>query len=204
MDEEKKPDYIKLKITLLRFKIMKHLIILLLIIFSAYKSTNPEVKNVDSLYDYDVEERIKELGIELREPGQPIANYVNSVRSGNLIFLSGSGPKKSDGTFITGKIGGDLTVDEGYAAARLTAIEQLSSLKAQIGDLNKVERIVKVLGMVNAEQSFTEQPAVINGFSDLMVEIFGERGKHARAAVGVGSLPMNIACEIEMIVEVGE
>ena len=150
------------------------------------------------------EERIEELGIELREPGNPIANYVNSVRSGNLIFLSGSGPKKSDGTFITGKIGGDLTVDEGYAAARLTAIEQLSSLKAQIGDLNKVERIVKVLGMVNAEQSFTEQPAVINGFSDLMVEIFGERGKHARAAVGVGSLPMNIACEIEMIVEVGE
>ena len=181
---------------------MKHSVILLLIIFSACNSTNQEVKSTESFYDYDVEGRIQELGIELREPGVPIANYVNSVRSGNLVFLSGSGPRKADGTFITGKLGGDLTIDDGYAAARITAIEQLSSLKTQIGDLNKVVRIVKVLGMVNAVPSFSEQPAVINGFSDLMVEIFGERGKHARAAIGVGSLPMNIACEIEMIVEV--
>ena len=183
---------------------MKHSVIFLLIIFSACNSANKEVKSTESFYDYDVEGRIQELGIELREPGIPIANYVNSVRSGNLIFLSGSGPRKADGTFITGKLGGDLTIDDGYAAARLTAVEQLSSLKAQIGDLNKVVRIVKVLGMVNAVPSFSEQPAVINGFSDLMVEIFGERGKHARAAIGMGSLPMNIACEIEMIVEVME
>jgi enamine deaminase RidA (YjgF/YER057c/UK114 family) len=183
---------------------MKQSIMIFLIILSACSPKSGETSNSERLYDYDVEERIKGMGIELIEPGNPVANYVNSVKSGNLIFMSGKGPRNPDGTLVTGKIGTDLTVDDGYQAARLTAIEQLSVLKAQIGDLNKVERIVKVLGMVNADVSFTEHPAVINGFSDLMVEIFGERGKHARAAVGMASLPSNIACEIEMIVQIKE
>ncbi len=182
---------------------MKKTIILILVI-SACNSTEEKVRNLGNLYSYDVEERIRELGVELGEPYKPVANYLSSVRSGNLVFMSGAGPKKSDGEYITGKLGADLTIEEGYEAARLTGIVLLSALKDQVGDLNKVERIIKVNGMVNADPSFTQQPAVINGFSDLMVEIFGERGKHARAAVGMGSLPMNIACEIEMIVQVSE
>jgi enamine deaminase RidA (YjgF/YER057c/UK114 family) len=150
----------------------------------------------------DVEAKLKELGIELTETPPPMANYVNAVRTGNLIFLAGKGPRKADGTYITGKLGSDLTVEEGYEAARLVAIAQLSVLKTELGDLNKVKRIVKVLGMVNSEPDFIEQPAVINGFSDLMVEVFGDKGKHARAAVGMGSLPSGIAVEIEAIVEV--
>ena len=183
---------------------MKQSIILILLVLYACNPKREETKNIERLYDYNVEERIKELGIVLRDPGVPIANYLNSVKSGNIVFMSGNGPRRPDGSFITGKIGTDLTIEEGYEAARLTAIEQLSVLKAQIGDLNKVERIVKVFGMVNSEPSFTQHPAVINGFSDLMVEIFGERGRHARAAVGMGSLPMNIPCEIDMIVQVQE
>ncbi|MCX2742796.1 RidA family protein [Mangrovivirga sp. M17] len=155
-----------------------------------------------ALYPYDVEKKVAELGINLTEPGAPVANYVNAVRSGNLVFLAGKGPKKEDGTYITGKVGSDLTVEQGYEAARYTAIQQLSSLKAEIGDLNNVVRIVKVHGMVNADPDFADHPSVINGFSDLIVEVFGERGKHARAAVGMGSLPSNIAVEIEVVVEV--
>jgi enamine deaminase RidA (YjgF/YER057c/UK114 family) len=181
---------------------MKQLIIISLLFIAGCSIKSPETKVAEKLYDYDVEMRIKELGIELAEPGAPIANYVNSVRTGNLVFMSGKGPRNTDGTSITGKVGSDLTIDEGYAAAKQTAIQQLGALKAEIGDLNKVVRIVKVLGMVNAEPDFTDQPKVINGFSDLMVAVFGDRGKHARAAVGMGSLPSGIACEIEMIVEV--
>ncbi len=151
---------------------------------------------------YDPEANIAELGIELPTPSAPVANYVNAVRTGNLVFLAGKGPLKPDGENITGKLGTDLTIEEGYEAARITGINQLAALKAEIGNLNKVKRIVKVTGMVNAAPDFTDQPSVINGFSDLMVEVFGERGKHARAAVGMGSLPSNIAVEIEMIVEV--
>jgi enamine deaminase RidA (YjgF/YER057c/UK114 family) len=180
---------------------MKKTIILILII-SACNSTDEKVKDLENLYSYDVEDRIEELGVELGEPYKPVANYVSSVRSGNLVFMSGAGPQMSDGEYITGKVGSDLTIEDGYEAARLTGIVLLSALKDQVGDLNKVERIIKVKGMVNADPSFTQHPAVINGISDLMVEIFGERGKHARAAVGMGSLPMNIACEIEMIVQV--
>lgn len=178
--------------------------IILILFVSACNSSADKIKPVEELYAYDVEERIKELGIELGEPNKPVANYVNAVRSGDLVFLSGAGPRNTDGEFITGKVGLDLTIEEGYEAARLTAVIQLTSLKDQIGDLNKVERIVKVTGMVNADHDFTQHPAVINGFSDLMVEVFGERGKHARAAVGMGSLPMDIACEIEMIVQVSD
>lgn len=151
----------------------------------------------------DVNENLKKLGITLPTPSTPIANYVNAVTtSDNLVFLAGKGPKREDGTYITGKVGKDLSVKEGYAAARRSGILQLGALKAAIGDLNRVKRIVKVLGMVNSTADFTDHPEVINGFSDLMVEVFGERGKHARAAVGMYSLPRNIAVEIEMIVEI--
>ncbi len=152
--------------------------------------------------NYDPEAKLKELGIELTTPPTPIANYVNAVRTGNLIFLAGKGPSKPDGGYVTGKVGTDLTLEEGYEAGKLVAIAQISVLKAELGDLKKVKRIVKVLGMVNCGPDFTDQPKVVNGYSDLMVAVFGERGKHARAAVGMGSLPSNIAIEVEMIVEV--
>ena len=153
---------------------------------------------------YDPEANLKALGITLPEASNPVANYVNAVRAGNLIFLAGKGPKKSDGTYITGKLGADLTVAEGYEAARMAGISQLAVLKAELGNLNRVKRLVKVHGMVNATPEFTDQPEVINGYSDLMVEVFGQRGKHARAAVGMGSLPRGIAVEVEMVVEVFE
>jgi enamine deaminase RidA (YjgF/YER057c/UK114 family) len=149
------------------------------------------------------ETRLKEMGISLSAPSAPVANYVKYVRTGNLIFLSGHGPEdKTKGGYITGKVGKELGIEEGYAAARLTGISLLSTLKAAVGDLSKVKRIVKVLGMVNGTENFTDQPKVINGFSDLMVAVFGDVGKHARSAVGMASLPMNMAVEIEMVVEV--
>ncbi|MCE2613855.1 RidA family protein [Flavobacteriaceae bacterium D16] len=152
--------------------------------------------------DYDPEARLTELGIELPEAATPVANYVNAVQAGNLIFLAGKGPRKPEGGNINGKLGADLTIDEGYEAARLAGIAQLAVLKAELGNLNRVKRVVKVKGMVNAVPEFTDHPKVVNGYSDLMVAVFGERGKHARAAVGMGSLPSNIAVEMEMVVEV--
>lgn len=152
-----------------------------------------------------VYEKLSELGIELRTPTPPTANYVRAVRTGNLIFLAGHGPDKPDGSQVTGKMGtGELSLEEGQEAARLTGISLLTSLEAEIGDLNDVRRIVKATGMVNADSSFTQHSQVINGFSDLMVEVFGEKGKHARAAIGMSSLPGNIPVEIEMIVEVAD
>ncbi len=148
------------------------------------------------------EENLKAKNIELPAVPKPVASYVNVVRSGNLIFLSGKGPLKKDGTYITGKLGKDLTIEQGYEAARLTAIIQIAVLKDYLGDLSKIKRIVKVLGIVNGTPEFYDQPKVINGFSDLIVEIFGEKGKHARSAIGVSSLPMNICVEVELIVEV--
>ncbi len=148
------------------------------------------------------EEKLKSLNIVLPAPSTPVANYVKFVRTGNLIYLSGHGPSKTDGSYITGKLGSNLSIEEGYAAARQTGINLLATLKQAVGDLVKVKRIVKVLGMVNCTDRFADQPKVINGFSDLMVAVFGEKGKHARSAVGMSSLPMNMAVEIEMIVEV--
>lgn len=137
------------------------------------------------------------------EPEKPVANYIPSLRVGNLVFMSGKVPKDAEGNMIIGKLGKDLSVEEGYTAARSCAVDQLSALKAEIGDLNKVVHIVKVNGIVNSSPEFTELPKVVNGFSDLMVEVFGEeRGKHTRAAIGVASLLMGIACDIDMIVEV--
>ncbi|MGX1931232.1 RidA family protein [Flagellimonas sp. 2504JD4-2] len=166
------------------------------------EATQTDVVEENSDPDYNPEANLKDLGIELSTPSPPVANYVNAVRTGNLIFLAGKGPLQSNGEYITGKVGEDLSIEEGYYAARVTGINQLSVLKAELGDLSKVKRIVKVLGMVNAAPDFVDHPKVVNGYSDLMVQVFGERGKHARAAVGMGSLPTNIAVEIEMIVEV--
>ncbi len=178
--------------------------ILVCLVFTACGSNGPDPETPfvkAQAGDYDPEARIRELGIELPEPSSPVANYVNAVETGNLIFLAGKGPLQADGTNIEGKVGADLTIEEGYEAARITAINQIAVLKATLGDLKRVKRVVKVLGMVNSTPDFRDHPSVINGFSDLMVEVFGERGKHARAAVGMGSLPSNIAVEIEAIVE---
>ncbi len=149
-----------------------------------------------------VAQRLNELGIELATPRPPQANYVSAVRTGNLIFLSGTGPYLPDGGLVTGKVGGELTVEQGYAAARWAMLALLANLQAELGDLERVARVVKLLGMVNCTVDFTRQPEVINGASDLLVEVFGERGRHARSAVGMFALPRNIAVEIEMIVEI--
>ena len=164
-------------------------------------SCNEQHKAGSADPSYDPELRLKELGIVLPNPPQPVANYVNGVQTGNLIFLAGKGPKYPDGREITGKLGLDVSIEEGYEGARLTAINQLSVLKSMIGDLKRVKRIVKVLGIVNSAPNFIEQPKVINGFSDLMVAVFGDKGRHARAAVGMASLPRGQSVEIEMIVE---
>jgi enamine deaminase RidA (YjgF/YER057c/UK114 family) len=148
------------------------------------------------------ETRLKEMGIVLPQASKPIANYVKSVRAGNLVFLSGHGPTRPDGNDVKGKLGADLTIEQGYEAARLTAIGLLATLKAEIADLAKVKRIVKVNGMVNCSPEFVDHPKVMNGCSDLLVAVFGEKGKHARTSVGMVALPMNIAVEIEMIVEI--
>lgn len=149
------------------------------------------------------EEKLAELGLKLADPEPPVANYVRAVRTGNLVFLAGHGPVRPEGGYITGKVGKDLTQEEGYEAAKVVGLALLSSLKKEIGELSKVKRIVKVLGMVNCTPEFGNQPEVINGFSDLMVKVFGEeKGKHARSAVGMMALPRNISVEIEMIVEI--
>jgi enamine deaminase RidA (YjgF/YER057c/UK114 family) len=149
------------------------------------------------------EERLKALGIELPSAPKPIAVYVPAVRVGNLLFVSGTGPTKPDGTMVRGKVGGDLALADGYAAARLVGLSTLGTVRATLGSLDAVVRLVKVLGMVNCTPTFGDQPKVINGFSELMVQVFGEKnGKAARSAVGMGSLPNNIAVEIESIFEV--
>jgi enamine deaminase RidA (YjgF/YER057c/UK114 family) len=151
---------------------------------------------------FDPDAKLAALGITLVPPSSPVANYVHVVRTGNLLFLAGKGPGRPEGGFVTGKVGIDLDVDQGYQAARLVAINQLAVLKAELGSLARVQRIVKVLGMVQCGPDFVSQPEVMNGYSDLMVEVFGERGKHARSAIGVNALPRNIAVEVEMVVEV--
>ena len=149
-----------------------------------------------------IETKLKEMGIELPQAASPMANYVPAVRSGNTVFLSGHGPFGEDGSLITGKVGSDLTIEQGYEAARRVAVGLLGSLKSAIGDLDNIKQIVKVLGFVNCPSDFVDQPKVINGASDFLVEVLGDKGKHARSAVGTNALPMNIAVEIEMIVEV--
>lgn len=171
---------------------MRYCIPFLLIacITNAYAQQNPDQK-------------LKELGIELITPTAPVANYAKAVRTGNLIYLSGHGPTKADGKDIVGKVGKDLKTEEGIEAAKRTAISLISTLKMELGgDLSRVRRIVKVNGWVNCTDTFKDQPKVMNGCSDLLVAVFGEKGKHARTSLGTNALPSNIAVEIEMIVEV--
>jgi enamine deaminase RidA (YjgF/YER057c/UK114 family) len=146
----------------------------------------------------DFDRKLNELGVELPSASPPAANYVKAVRTGNLLFLSGHAAVSG----FKGKLGRDMTTEMGYQAARSTAISALATLQQELGDLNKVKRIVKVMGMVNSTPEYTEQHLVVNGFSDLMVAVFGEKGKHARSAVGMGALPFNFAVEIDLIVEV--
>jgi enamine deaminase RidA (YjgF/YER057c/UK114 family) len=145
------------------------------------------------------EKKLKELGITLAPVTPPVANYVNAVRTGNLLFLAGKGPAGG----VAGIVGKEISVEQAYGHARTTGLNLMAVMRDELGSLDRVKRIVKVLGMVNAVPGFTDQPKVINGCSDLFVEVFGERGKHARSAVGMGSLPNNIPVEIEVIVEVG-
>ena len=144
------------------------------------------------------EERLEQLGLELPTPDKPVANYVKYKQVGNLLFLAG------DGADVQGKVGKDLTIEQGYAAARESGLIIIATIKAAVGELSRVKQFVKVHGMVNSAPDFYDQPKVMNGFSDLMVEVFGEKGKHARAAVGQAVLPFNTAVEIEVIVELEE
>jgi enamine deaminase RidA (YjgF/YER057c/UK114 family) len=150
------------------------------------------------------ESRLKEKHITLPPPNTPVANYVGAVRAGNLLFVSGHGPLRTDGKpSVHGKVGRELSIDQGYQVAREVGLNLLATTRASLGSLDKVKRVVKVLGMVNSADGFGDQPKVINGFSDLMVEVFGEAiGKHARSAVGMAELPMGIPVEIEMVLEV--
>ncbi len=152
----------------------------------------------------DVEAKLKEMGIELYPYVKPTNQFVYVVQTGNLAFTAGHGPKRADGSYLIGRLGDTLTVEEGAQAARLSGIALLSSLKHELGDLDRIKRFVKVLGMVNATEDFTQHSAVINGFSDLIVEVFGDKGKHARSAVGMQSLPVGFATEIEVVVELYE
>ena len=150
----------------------------------------------------EIEKKLKELNLTLPELPTPVANYVPAVKSGNLLFVSGHGPGRGEEKLYKGKVGEDLTWEDGYKSARQTALCLLSTIKGAIGDLDKVKRIVKIVGFVNCTENFTDQPKIVNGASDLFVEIFGDKGKHARAAVGMQQLPGGIPVEIEVIVEV--
>ena len=171
---------------------MKHLLIFIAFIIPVFgKAQSPE-------------EKLMQMGITLPAAPNPAANYVNVVRTGNLLYLAGKGPNGPDGKYITGKLGQDLTIEQGYEAAKSVAVNQIAVLKAELGDLSKVKRIIKVNGMINTTPDFTDHSKVMNGFSDMMVAVFGEKGKHARSSVGMCSLPFNIAVEVEMIVEIEE
>jgi len=149
------------------------------------------------------EQRLRELKIDLGQVSAPVANYVNAVRTGNLLFLSGKGPRAgADGKRPRGKVGREYTVEQAYQHARTVGLDLLAVMRTELGSLDKVKRVVKVLGMVNCVPEFEDPPKVINGCSDLFVEVFGERGRHARSAVGMAALPMGIPVEIECIVEV--
>ena len=176
-------------------KVKKTFYLLLLLIVACV----PEKKDQDS--NFDPESKLKELGIELMIPSDPVANYVNTVQSGNLLFISGKGPLKNDGEYIKGKLGYDLTIDQGYEAARATGINLISTIKSAIGDLKNVKQIIRVNGMVNSASNFTDQPKVINGASDLIASIFGDAGMHTRAAVSTNSLPLGVSVEVDAIFE---
>lgn len=149
-----------------------------------------------------IEQRLSDLGLKLPAPPKAVANYVGAVTAGNLVFVSGHGPFQ-DGKFVyLGKVDSVVSVEDAYKSAQLVILNALASLKAEIGSLDRVRRVVKLLGMVNSDPGFARQPEVINGASDLLTKVFGERGRHARAAVGMGALPGGISVEIEMVVEI--
>ena len=152
----------------------------------------------------EIEEKLNEMGYQLTEPRRSaVGNFVPAVRTGNLVYTAGTGPGLPDGGLLhVGKLGAEITIEQGYDCARLTMLNLLSNLKGEIGDLDKVKRVVKLLCMVNAAPEFTQTPQVANGASDLLVSLFGEKGRHARSAVGMSTLPGNMPIEIEMIVEV--
>jgi enamine deaminase RidA (YjgF/YER057c/UK114 family) len=149
-----------------------------------------------------IEDRLQELGIELTEVFPPAGKYVGAVRTGSLVFVSGAGPIRPDGTFVIGKVGRDVDLDAAKEAARLTGLQLLAILRAELGSLDRVARVVKTLGMVNCAPGFNRTPAVIDGCSELLIEVFGEAGRGARSAVGMAELPFDIAVEIELVVEV--
>lgn len=148
------------------------------------------------------EKRVEEMNLELPPAASPVANYVPAVRSGNLVFLAGHIPRDAEGELMTGKVGVDVSLAEGQAAAQHTALALLATLRQELGSLDRVKRIVRVEGFVNCPSDFTQQSAVINGCSDLLIEVFGDAGRHARMAIGAGSLPLDVSVEIAMIVEV--
>jgi len=152
--------------------------------------------------DASAEQRLKELGIKLPPPPKPVASYVPAIQVGDLLFMSGNGPLREGRPTVQGRLGEALTVEQGAEAARLTMLNLLSTLRATLGSLDRVERVVKLLGFVNCTSDFTQQPVVINGASELLLQIFGERGRHARSAIGTSVLPFGIPVEIEMIVQV--
>jgi enamine deaminase RidA (YjgF/YER057c/UK114 family) len=149
-----------------------------------------------------VDQRLAELGIELPEPFPPAGNYVGAVLTGSLLFLSGTGPARADGSFVRGKVGGDVDLDGGVEAARLTGLQLLAAMRRELGSLDRVRRVVKTFGMVNCAPGFNRTPQVIDGCSNLLVEVFGDAGRGARSAVGMAELPFDIAVEIELVVEV--
>jgi enamine deaminase RidA (YjgF/YER057c/UK114 family) len=150
-----------------------------------------------------IEQRLKELGLELPPAPRPVGNYVPGVLVGNLLFMSGVGPRRADGSAVTGKLGAGLTNEQGYDAARAVGLNMLANVRTVLGSLDRIERVVKVLGMVNCAPEFNDMPKVINGFSDLFVELLGEeRGRGARSAVGMAALPGQIAVEVEMVLQV--
>ncbi len=160
-----------------------------------------EIKEVSAV---EIEKKIESLGLELPETPKPVASYIPAVHSGNLVFTSGQLPIIKGELKARGKIGSDLTVEEGYECARVAALNCLAALKSVVGELDRVRRVVRVTGFINSAPGFEEQPKVMNGASDLLVEIFGDKGKHSRLAIGTSELPLGSPVEVEMIVEVQE
>jgi enamine deaminase RidA (YjgF/YER057c/UK114 family) len=151
-----------------------------------------------------VEQRLAELGLTLPEPFPPAGSYIAAVRTGSLLFLSGAGPVRADGSIVTGKVGDSVDLDGAVEAARLTGLQLLAVLRRELGSLERVRRVVKTLGMVNCAPGFNRTPKVIDGCSSLLIEVFGEAGRGARSAVGMAELPFDIAVEIELVVEVSD
>lgn len=149
-----------------------------------------------------IEEKLRQMGLELPDPPKPVASYVPCVRTGNLVFVSGQVPREKGVLKYSGQVGGERSLDDGYQAARICALNALSAVKQAVGSLDNIRRIVKVTGFVASTPGFTDQPKVVDGASAFLVELFGERGQHSRAAVGVTSLPLGSTVEVEMIVEV--